>query len=74
MGVCGGGWVFSLGVVAGFAWYRGWVCLVMVVAKQGLLCDGGSRVFLWWLNFFNYFLRRGGETDKKRREERKREK
>ena len=42
MGVYGGGWVFSLGVVAGFAWYRGWVCLVMVVAEQGLLCDDGS--------------------------------
>ena len=42
MGLCGSGWVFSLGAMAGFAWYRGWVCLVMVVAEQGLLCDDGS--------------------------------
>ena len=33
---------FHFGAVAGFAWYRGWVCLVMVVAEQGLLCDDGS--------------------------------
>ena len=42
VGLCGGGWVFSLSVVAGFAWCHGWVCLVMVVARQGLLGDGGS--------------------------------
>ena len=46
VGLCGDGWVFSLGVVAGFAWCRGWVCLVLVVAKFSY---GG-------LIFFNCFL------------------
>ena len=31
----------------------GFFCLVRWL---GLLGDGGSRVFLWWLNFFHYFL------------------